>query len=158
MEDGALVLSHDAPLPEVCMKCGAHDGIVRRDVVFSWSPVWVRYLVFCIIGVVLQFIVRARASLVVPLCARCNARWSAARYTSTGSIVLLVVAIAVRQLLQEHPVGRFLGIGMFAVVVLVHFTFVRRRVLPVHHIDEEEIAFKNVNADAAKEILDGARP
>lgn len=158
LDGKALVLSHDAPLPDVCMKCGAHDGITRREVIFSWSPVWVRYLIFCIIGVLLQLLMRVRASFVVPLCPSCNARWSHARYATLGSIGALVVALAGASFLQEtYPKTRFLGAGMFAVAVLVHFAFVRPRTLPVHHLDENEIAFKTVNEGATKEILQGAR-
>lgn len=158
LDGKALVLSHDAPLPDVCLKCGSHDGITRREVVFSWSPVWVRYLVFCLIGVLLQLLMRVRASFIVPLCAPCHARWSHARYATVGSIVALVAALVAATLLQEtHPDARFLGPGMFAFAVLVHFAFVRPRTLPVHHLDENEIAFSTVNETAIKEILAGAR-
>ena len=118
LDGKALVLSHDAPLVDVCMKCGSHDGITRREVVFSWSPVWVRYLVFCLIGVLLQLIMRVRASVVVPLCAPCNARWSHARYATIGSIVALVAALVAATFLQDtHPQARFLGPGLFAAVL-----------------------------------------
>lgn len=158
LEGKALVLSHDAPLPDVCMKCGAHDGITRREVIFSWSPAWVRYAIFCIIGVLLQLLMRVRASFVVPLCGSCNARWSLARYATHGSIGALVVALAAASFLQEaHPNARFVGPGMFGFAVLVHFAFVRPRTLPVHHLDENEIAFSAVNEGAIEEILQGAR-
>ena len=157
LDGKALVLSHDALLPDVCMKCGSHDGITRREVIFSWSPVWVRYLIFCIIGVLLQLLMRVRASFIVPLCARCNARWSLARYATLGSIGALVVALAAASFLQEtHPNARFLGPGMFAFAVLVHFAFVRPRTLPVHRLDEDDIAFMTVNETAINEILAGA--
>ena len=153
LDGKALVLSHDAPLPDVCMKCGSHDGITRREVLFSWSPAWVRYLIFCIIGVLLQLLMRVRATFVVPLCAPCNARWSHARYATRGSIGLLVVALVAANFLQEtHPKARFLGLGMFAFAVLVHFVFVRPRTLPVHHLDENEIAFSTVNEEAIKAV------
>ena len=45
----------------------------------------------------------------------------------------------------------------FAFAVLLHFAFVRPRTLPVHHLDENEIALLTVNETAIKEILAGAR-
>ncbi len=158
LDGKALVLSHDAPLPDVCMKCGSHDGIARREVTFSWSPAWVRYLIFCLIGVLLQLLMRVRATFIVPLCAPCNHRWSLARYATLGSIGALVVALAAASFLQEtHPDARFLGPGMLAFAVLVHWVFVRPRTLPLHHLDENEIAFSTVNETAIEEILAGAR-
>ena len=158
LDGKALVLSHDAPLPDVCMKCGSHDGIARREVTFSWSPAWVRYLIFCLIGVLLQLLMRVRATFIVPLCAPCNQRWSLARYATLGSIGALVVALAAASFLQEtRPNARFLGPGMLAFAVLVHWAFVRPRTLPVHHLDENEIAFSTVNETAIEEILAGAR-
>ena len=158
MEGTALVLSHDAKLPAVCMKCGSHEEIMRREVVFSWSPLWVRYLFFCLVGVLLQLLMRVRASLLVPLCVRCNARWAVARNARIASIALLfAAALGAGPLLRHHPVGRFVGLGALAVVVLVHFVLVRPRVLPVHSIDEREIGLKAVDSEAVKEILEGAR-
>ena len=49
-------------------------------------------------------------------------------------------------------------LGSLAAFVLVRLFFVRPRVLQVQSLDEEAIAFKGVNADAAKEIVEGARP
>lgn len=158
LDGKALVLSHDAPLPDVCMKCGAHDGITRRAVIFSWSPLWVRYLVFCLVGVLLQLLMRVRASFAVPLCMPCNARWARARYATLGSIGAIVVALAAATFLQEaYPKARFFGVVTFAFAVLLHFAFVRPRTLPVHHLDENEIALLTVNETAIKEILAGAR-
>jgi hypothetical protein len=157
MDGSALVLSHDPRLPAVCMKCGSREEITRREVVFSWSPAWVRYLVFCVIGVLLRLLMRVRASLVVPLCSRCNARWSAARNASNASIVLLfAAALLAGPLLRQHPVGRFVGLFALAVVLFVHYAFVRPRVLPVRSIDENAIALESVSPEAAKEILEGS--
>lgn len=157
VEGEALVLSHDAPLPAVCMKCGAHDGIVRRYVVFSWTPLWVRFLVFCGIGLVLRLLMRVRASLVIPLCNACNARWSAARSATVAAIVLLVGALVAARLLGVTTAARAVVLGAVAIVVLVRVLFVRPRVLQVHSLDEEAIAFRGVSPDATREILAGAR-
>ncbi len=158
MDGAALVLSHDAVVPAVCMKCGSHDQITRREVVFSWSPAWVRYLVFCLIGIILRVLMQVRASFVVPLCARCNSRWAAARIAGIGSLVILSAALASGPLLRHYPQARFIGVAAFVLFAAVHLVFVRPRVLPVHRIDEETIAFDKVNAEATKEILEGARP
>ena len=158
LEGTALVLSHDAPLPDVCMKCGAHEEIHRRDVVFSWTPVWVRYLVFCGVGLLLRFVFRLRASLVIPLCARCDARWTAARNASIAVMVALVSALVLARILHGSTLGRGLVLGSLAMFVLVRLFFVRPRMLQVDSLDADAIAFKGVNAEAVKEIVEGARP
>lgn len=158
VEGKALVLSHDAPLPDVCMKCGTHDEIRRRDVVFSWTPAWVRYLVFCGVGLFLRLVFRVRASLVIPLCARCDARWTAARRASFSVIALLVASLVVVRILDASPLGRALVLGALAAFVVVRLLFVRPRVLQAHRIDEESIALKGVNPEAVTEIVAGARP
>jgi hypothetical protein len=157
VEGEALVLSHDAPLPAVCMKCGGHDDILRRYVVFSWTPLWVRFLVFCGVGLVLRLLMRVRASLVIPLCGACNARWSAARTATMGAIALLVGALVAARFLGVSTAGRAVVLGAVVVIVLVRLVFVRPRVLQVHSLDEKAIAFEGVSPEATKEILAGAR-
>ena len=114
------------------MKCGGHDEITRRYVVFSWTPVWVRFLVFCGIGLLLRLLMRVRASLVIPLCARCNARWSAARSATVAGVVLLVGALVAARILGVSTLGRVIVLGAVAAIVLVRLVFVRPRVLQVH--------------------------
>jgi hypothetical protein len=157
LDGDVLVLSHDAPLPAVCMKCGTHDDILRRYVVFSWSPAWVRYLVVCGIGLFLRLLMRVRASLVIPLCPRCNARWSAARAATVGGVALLVGAVIGARVLGPNDLSRGLVLAAIAALVLVRLLFVRPRVLQVHHLDENAISFSGTNAVAAKEIVEGSR-
>jgi xanthine/uracil/vitamin C permease (AzgA family) len=157
-EKGALFLSHDAPLPDVCMKCGAHDTIARRDVIFTWTPLWIRFLVFCGIGLFMRLILRRRASLVIPLCIPCNSRWSAARSANIAAIVAFVGVLVLARVLDASRLSSIIVLGTIAAIVLVRIFFVRPRVLQVHVIDEDTIAFKGVNADASREIVEGSRP
>lgn len=156
-EKGALFLSHDAPLPDVCMKCGAHDDISRRDVIFTWTPLWVRFLVFCGIGLLVRVIMRRRASLVIPLCRPCNSRWSAARSANIAAIAAFVGVLVLARVLDASRLSSILVLSTIAAIVLVRIFFVRPRVLQVHAIDEETIAFKGASPDASKEILEGSR-
>ncbi|MDB4938280.1 MAG: hypothetical protein JWP87_5252 [Labilithrix sp.] len=156
LDGDALVVANakHAPLfPEVCMKCGAHEGILRRKVQFRWRPVWARFLVFCIIGLVILVVTTRRANLEIPLCASCNERWSAARNAGIAGIVVLVAAlIAVR----STGAGRAELGGLFALVaafVALAYVFIRPRVLPVKRIDDAEISLRGVHPRAAEEIV-----
>ena len=100
---------------------------------------------------------RERASLVIPLCPRCNARWSVARYATAGTVVMLVLALVAARVLGPNQTARVVMIGTIAAIVLVRILVVRPRVLQVHHLDENAISFKGVDPEAEKEILAKAR-
>jgi hypothetical protein len=159
LEGDALVVSnamHMPLFPAVCMKCGAHDGIVRRKVQFQWRPVWARFLVFCIIGIIVLLVTTRRANLEIPLCASCNARWSAARNAGIAGVVVLVAAfIAVRVTDAGRPAIGGL-IALIAAFVVLSLVFIRPRVLPVKRIDDEQIILGGVDSKAAGEIVAGS--
>jgi hypothetical protein len=152
----ALVISnalHAPVLPAVCMKCGSHEGIVRRKVVFQWRPVWARFLVFCIIGLIILVVTTRRATLEIPLCASCNARWSAARNAGIAGVVVLVAALVAVRTTDQAARGLAALLALIVAFVVLSVAFVRPRVLPVQRIDDEEISLKGVHPDAAQEIV-----
>lgn len=153
----ALVVSRDAELPAVCMKCGAHDGIVRRNVKLQWTPAWARFLVFCVVGAILVLVTTKRTTLDVPLCARCNARWSAARNAAIGSAIAFIASFVVFRFGDER---RELGLALFFAAltgfVALSIAYVRPRMLQVKRIDDAEITFKGVAPSAAQEIVEGS--
>lgn len=154
---GALVLSGNGQLPAVCMKCGTHDGIVRRMKTFRWTPVWVRYLIFCAIGAILMFVTAKLATLEVPLCASCDRRWEVARKVSAGGVVAVVAAfLFLRYGEEEHTIGVVVLSVVAAAFLAVSFLYVKPRMLQVKRIDDTSITLKGVAPSAAQEIVDGS--
>lgn len=154
----SLVVSLDAALPAVCMKCGVRDEIVRRKVDFQWTPVWARFLVFCAIGVIIMLVTRKRASLEVPLCVGCDKRWGAARTVAiVGAVALVAAFVLMRTSDEQRAIG--LGLLLAAVVAFVatSIVYVRPRVLQAKSIDAAEITLKGVAPAAAQAIVDGSR-
>lgn len=153
----SLVVSRDAELPSVCLKCGTRDDIVRRDAKFQWTPVWARFLVFCVIGAIIMLATTKRASLHVPLCARCNARWGAARAVAIGGVIALVASFLWMRFGDEQPLfGLGLLLAAVAAFVVTAVVYVRPRTLQAKRIDDAEITLKGVAPAAAQEIIDGS--
>jgi hypothetical protein len=163
LEKSALVLSHDPELPAVCMKCGSHDGVTREPKMFRWRPAWSRYLVVCGIGLFIMMLTTVRASLEIPLCPRCYARWSTARTVQIGAVVAIVVALAVFTVigpadLATKRIGLAVFLATIVVYVVLNLTFVRRRMLRPSAIDEKQIGLLGVHATAIDEIIASAAP
>jgi hypothetical protein len=118
-EEGDLLLvSHGAHLADVCVKCAARDGIVRRFVVMGYRPFWpavtlltslcfawyvVTFLldVWWAVGALVCFVLFWRGwrygALDLPLCPACDARWRGvvrARFLATLAIIPVLVASA----------------------------------------------------------------
>ena len=152
----ALALSRDAELPAVCLKCGARDEIVRRTVKLQWTPVWARFLVFCLIGAILVLVTTKRATLEVPLCVRCDGRWGAGKNVSIGGVVALVGAFLLMRFGDDSRVGVGLLFAVLAAFVAVSHLYVKPRMLRAQRIDDAEIILKGVAAGAAQVIVDGS--
>jgi len=163
LEKSALVLSHDPELPAVCMKCGSHDGVTREPKMFRWRPAWSRYLVVCGIGLVIMLLTTVRASLEIPLCPKCYARWSTARTVQVTAMLAIVAALAVFTLIGPADlVTKRIGLAVFLVTIVgyaaINLTFVRQRMLRPRSIDEKEIGLLGVHPTAIDEIVAGAAP
>jgi tetrahydromethanopterin S-methyltransferase subunit C len=158
MAGDLLVVSRDAELPSVCMKCGMRDEIVRRNVKFQWTPVWARFLVFCLVGAIIMLVTTKRANLEVPLCVRCDAQWGTARTGTIVGVVALLAALVAMRVSDEHGA---LALGVLAVVLAAFVTFsvlyVRPRMLQVKRIDDAELTLKGVAPAAAEYISGGSR-
>ena len=156
-EGNVLVLSRDAELPSVCLKCGTHDGILRRKHNFQWTPVWSRLLLVCgLIGIIVMSITRKHASLEVPLCSACNQRWTAARNAAIAGVVAIVLAVVFMRT-RDDPRSALVVVGVAIAAFLgVLGLFVRPRMLQVDRIDATELHLKGFHTAAAQEIVDGA--
>ncbi|MDB4942260.1 MAG: hypothetical protein JWP97_1794 [Labilithrix sp.] len=99
IEKDLLVVSLDAELPGVCMKCGSHHELVRRHARFSWTPTWARLsvLLCALPGLVAIALTSHRAELAVPLCKTCDGRWRSARISLVVSVsVFVAVLVGIR--------------------------------------------------------------
>ena len=158
LEGGALVVSHDADLPQVCLKCGTHDEITPRPTTFYWTPRWARALMFLGIGLLLMLVLRAEADLAVPLCRRCSARWAASRHATVLAVLAVVAAIVVARLAESQRL--IVGLVAFGVVLVVIAAnrYGRPRTLRVKQIDaEHHVHLIGFDPAAAQEIVDGSR-
>jgi uncharacterized membrane protein YeaQ/YmgE (transglycosylase-associated protein family) len=156
--DGTLlVVSRDAELPGVCMKCGAHDEIVRRDAKLQWTPVWARFLVFCFIGAILVLLTTKRAQLAIPLCVPCDKRWGTARGVAIGGVVTFLAAFVAMRFSDAGVTGVGLFVATLAAFIVVTVVYVRPRMLQAKRIDDAEITIKGVAPSAAQEIVEGSR-
>lgn len=157
-EGNVLVVSRDADLPSVCMKCGTHDGIMRRSANFQWTPMWARMLVpLCALGgLIAMSITRKMATLAVPLCTSCNGKWTAGRNAIIAGVVAIVLAFVYVRTVDD-PKGALGVLGIVVVAFLgLAFFFARPRMLQVDKIDDREIHLKGFHTAAGDEIIDGA--
>jgi hypothetical protein len=151
-----LAIRKDAALPDVCMKCGTHDSIVRRQAKFSWTPMWARLsIVLCtIVGLIAMAVTTKRATLSLPLCAPCNARWSSAVVALIVGIVALVGGVFTFRLFDEPAVGGVLFFVCLAGFIGIAIGYVKPRMLQVHKIDDQMIELKGFHPGAAR-VLTG---
>lgn len=151
-----LVVPHDAELADVCLKCGAHEGITRRPTTFYWTPPWARLLMISGLGVLLVLVLRKEADLRVPLCGPCNARWSSARHATIAAVILVVAAVAGMRWMHGPPlVVGLTSIGMILVAALAVTVFARPRTLRATWIDgAHRIHLQGFAPEAAREMVD----
>jgi len=179
-----LVVEKNARLPDVCLKCGAVQGLTRRRQKFQHSPWWVS-LLFAptgllafqdtgfsmlapwgpVLGMILALAGTKHATLDLALCARCRRRWTAAILAMVAAVmapfigVLVLVASILRALSAAVRPSISTGAGIFALSVLVpiviYFAYVGPRLLGVERIDAKTITLARVHPDAAALIRRG---
>jgi tetrahydromethanopterin S-methyltransferase subunit C len=152
-EGKALVLAGEGDLPAVCLKCGSHEDVVRRAVKLAWTPLWARALMFCVVGLVAAAITRRVAELAIPLCVRCNARWSTARTASLVGGGLMVIGFFAVRVLAEPRAALVTLVACVAGFVALTLLYVRPRTLHAQRITETELFVLGVDERAAQEIV-----
>jgi len=155
IEGGYLVLNKNAEIPEVCLKCAAREGIVRRAQTFTYTPPWVfAILILCNLGgLIAMLMTMKRAKLKLPLCVGCNGRWRAAQIAVGLSVALLLSPLLVFFVAIDAPEAGSLmlllfGLG-FLVLIVVSTTYARPRLLRARSIDETTIKLAGVEPNAA---------
>jgi hypothetical protein len=152
-----LIVPKNAALPNVCMKCGTQENIVRRTAKFSWTPIWARFsiLICTVVGLVVIAITTKRGQLSVPLCTPCNARWSSAVVALIAGVVALIAGIMSFSLFDEPAIGAVLFFVSLAGCIGLGVGVVKPRMLQVHKIDDHVIELKGCNPIAARVIVGG---
>jgi hypothetical protein len=157
LEGDVLVVAKDSYLPDVCLKCAARDGIVRRQAKFQWTPVWARLsIIFCTIGgLIVMLLTTKKGGLSVPLCQPCNARWGQAVTALIVSVVFLVAGLLTFRFFDEPAIGGIVFVVVLGGFIGVMLGFVRPRMLQVDKIDDQFIYLKGFHASAGREVTGG---
>lgn len=152
-----LVAMSGAPLPDVCLKCGARTDLVRKRKKFQWVPQWTYVLLVLslLLGAIAMAILQKRGTLDLPLCASCKSRWTQA----TVAIVLTVLAIllvlplvgvvaAVLPADSGPLVAVMLMVAWLVAVVVVSRVYVRARTVWAKRIENNNITVAGVHPEA----------
>jgi hypothetical protein len=158
--DEQIHVAQGALLPMCCVKCGARQPLVPRDVTFVWTPPWIwAFLPLgVLIPVVLSAVLTRRARLRLPLCESCNRRWSTGVLIGVATALGLVgglvggIALMVNDLVPA-------GLALLCTGVLAPFLIgplvTRPRFLRAKRIDERGwITIAGMHADARTALLE----
>jgi len=154
LEGDVLVVAKDTYLPDICIKCGSKQGIVRRQTKFQWTPVWARLsIIFCtLLGLILMLVTTKKGNLPLPLCQPCNTRWGQAVGALIGAVVFLILGLFTFRLFDEPAIGGVIFLVSLGAFIGVMLGFVRPRMLQVHKIDDGFIELKGFHHQAAREM------
>jgi hypothetical protein len=164
--DGKLLTFDKAGmLPDICLKCGAPEPVVRRKHAFSYTPPWV-YLMFplCWLGaLVTMAIIAKRATLMLPLCPSCNTRWRSAKIALLVSGLALLsplfvgVFAPVRQSDDAGAIILVVFLLTLTVFIAVALGYARPRTVQAKKIDDVSITLGGVHPRAAEVVVTAAR-
>jgi hypothetical protein len=164
----ALTVPKLFSFPRICLKCASPEVHSRRLQNFAFTPTWARMLVlFCWPGaVVAMAITTKRATLDLPLCDPCHARWASARKWNIllmlGAIVGIIGVVFGSSASRSDEAGLFVGVAVLAVVLGIAFgvrKLVRPHLLQAQKIDNESISLLGVYPSAGEQVAraSGAR-
>jgi len=152
-----LVATSGAPLPDVCLKCGARTNLVRKRKKFQWVPQWTYVLLVLslLLGAIAMAILQKRGTLDLPLCASCKTRWTHATIaivlTVLGILVVLPLVGVVAAVLPEDSgpiVAVMLMVAWLVAVVVVSRVYVRARTVWAKRIENNSITVAGVHPTA----------
>jgi hypothetical protein len=141
-----LTLSKQAQWPPLCVKCGAQNGLVPRTQNFQWVPPWTYWLLFAglLPAALVQMITMKRATVVLPICASCNSRWTMARVVYVLAVILPIFGgLVIAGVGAANGYGGvvaggilFMVAGMPVLAVMTSLLLVRPRTLRVAQMDD----------------------
>jgi len=153
----ALIVSKEAPLPDVCVKCAA-PSTTRRKQQFVYTPPWVFALMIfsLLIGAIVAMIVQKRGTLHLPLCESCARRWRHANLQMLLAALAIPVFLIFGVMIGSASdagiiVAVAIGLGLVALVAvaIVH----RDTRLQAKKVDNVAITLLKVHADARRAIV-----
>lgn len=159
-----LVVPKQYTFPRVCLKCASPEVHRRRTQKFAFTPVWARMMVlFCWIGALIAMaITTKRATLELPLCEPCHAKWVRARnitiFASIG-LIFLVVGAGILSGVVGEDAGMFampiaIVVGSIGLVVLIRKVSVPAT-LQSPKIDDTFVTLVGVEPRAGQYIAGG---
>ena len=160
-----LVVPKQFGFPNVCLKCASTAVNARRTQKFAFTPTWARMLVIVCwpAALVAMVLSTKKATLELPLCDACEARWQGARKWSalllTGMIVGIVIATTTRFGLDPDTAGIFVAVAILALALGLAFglsKLVRPHMIHAKKIDDINVTLLGVNAIAGERVARGA--
>lgn len=156
-----LIVPKQYSFPRVCLKCASPEVHTRRTQKFAFTPTWARMMVvFCWPGaLVAMALTTKRATLELPLCDGCHAKWKKGRLvTVLATLALLVslVGVGIASSVLDPDVA---AIAVPAVILLaaVAVVVVIRKVtvpstLQSPKIDDLNVTLTGVDARAGEQV------
>lgn len=157
--DGALldVPVHGSYLPPVCCKCGTREGLQARFATLVWiNPLaWLGALGGLLPLAILIAFLQKRVQIHLPICARCNERWT------YGTVFRWLSFLA--PFLLAPIIGGFLGFftesdEAFAIGILVGFVLLILMPLLTVKLVSEPRAVIAKRIDDHRALLKGVHP
>jgi hypothetical protein len=165
--DGKLLLvPKQFSFPRICLKCASPEVHSRRTQKFGFTPTWARLLVVVCwpAAVVAMALTTKRATLELPLCDPCHARWLTARKWSIAlAIGIFVVIFGVAfggAASGSESEGLLLPIAILVLVLGMAFgvnKLVRPHTLQAKKIEDVNVTLAGVNPTAGEQVARSSR-
>jgi hypothetical protein len=164
VDGDAVTLAKGYALPPLCVKCGTTADLRTRTQAFAWFPGWTYFLLVAglLPMVVVQMAVTKRATLALPVCARCDSRWTTARVLRTLSVVgpvfgglALAIAGAANDVMPLMGAGFLLVFPGVLAVIPVELLVQRPRILRATFIDDYWLTLKGFAPEAIEVMRRG---
>ncbi len=156
-----LVVQKEAPLPPVCLKCGAHGATERRRQRFVWNPPWLIVLVLIswLLGLIVMLIVQKKGALDLPLCVACAKRWKRGvlffGLSAVGLLLSLVAGVVAAA--ASEPIFGVLVVILALAGFIVLVVKMRGRFISSTRVDDRLIWLRGVHLDALTAVIDASR-
>jgi hypothetical protein len=156
--NGNLALSRDRALPPVCLKCGTMEGISPRVVELSCRTSKPRSDLLALLAAVpgpslfVSPFESIEASLRVPICAACDARWTWARRFLSGLLRLAVILVLVVPFWPSMFMAATI-LALIAARIVAKVVIVPRWMLMAGHIAPDHVFVHDVPERARRALL-----
>ncbi|CAN5390539.1 hypothetical protein BH09MYX1_BH09MYX1_41550 [soil metagenome] len=162
-----LVLAREASFPKVCVKCGSRRELLFREhrFAFAQKPTMGKRVLWSVMfGALGGAIAQARATeyarFTLPICPRCNTRWTDASIAAGVALLPMIgVAIWLFVLWARSAPGTDVvipGVAFFATIVvaaLVNRSFVPPRIVRCLGIEGRYVKLSGVSERAKAALL-----